>query len=285
MKNAPLNFFDYVKAAFHQKFKISALGFLPINKIALALGFVLGFGNPGFWFLTLAGELAYLGVMASNANYQKVVQSSQMEVNTEEWGQKQNQLLASLDSDGRDRYRRLLDQCAAIIRVAGTDNRHEFKDFRTSGLNQLVWMFLKLLSSKKKMTQIIKTTDLKSLENETKDLEEKLKLEPEGSPLCRSLQGTFDIQKRRLENLIKAKENLKVVEAELDRIEKQVTLLNEEASVSSDPDLLSVRLDNVMNSLSGTSDWMSKQSEIFGPDDSAMPDNLLQQNIKNRVQE
>ena len=87
--------------------------------------------------------------------------------------------------------------------------------------------------------------------------------EPETSPVYRSLKGTLDIQNRRLENRNRAEESLKVAENELDRIEKQVTLITEETTVSSDPEVLSVRLDGVIQSLQGTTQWMSEHGEFF----------------------
>lgn len=285
MANQSLNFFDYVKAAFNQKANVPGLGHLPVNKILLGLGFVLGIGNPGFWFLTAALEMGYLWFMSTNRNYQKIVESSRLTLKTEAWGQKQSQILAALDPESMSRYHRLLDKCSSIIKAASNDGR-DVDDFQTSGLNQLIWMFIKLLSSRKKMNHIIATTSLPDLEKEIDELTNKITAEPENSALARSLQGTLDIQKRRQENLIKAKENLKVVEAELDRIEKQVTLLNEEASVSSDPEMLSMRLDSVMNSLSGTSKWMSEQSELFGMiEESTMPEALLHHSLQKKQAE
>jgi len=88
----------------------------------------------------------------------------------------------------------------------------------------------------------------------------------------------LEIQQRRLENLVKAEESLRVIDAELDRIDKQVILLHEEASVSSDPDLLSVRLDGVMKSLQGTTEWMVQHNELFGSlEEQSIPKNLIEQ--------
>jgi len=283
MADQPLGFFDYVKAAFNQEVNFPGLGHLPLNKILLGTGFVLGLANPGFWFLTLGLEVLYLWGMSSNPNYQKLVAISKKQVKDEAWEQKQYSLLSNLDQDSRGRYHRLLDKCAAIIKISGTE-KNKIYDYQSAGLNQLVWMFLKLLSSRRKMENMLSGTSRETVENEIRDLSAKIANEPEGSALQRSMQGTLEIQKRRLENLIKAKENLRVVEAELDRIEKQVTLLNEEASVTSDPDLLSVRLDNVMTSLSSTSQWMSEQGDMFG-EDISMPKNLLNRSIQERQKE
>lgn len=279
---AKQGFFNYVKAAFNWKVNIPGMGHFPLNKLLLGAGIVLGIGNPGFWFLTLALEVGYLWGLSSNKRFQRMVDMGTEVKSTRRWDQRQEHLLENLPPDDRERYYQLLDRCAAIIKLVSADE-HNLGDMRVTELNQLAWMFLKLLGSRKKINFIIATTSPEELEKEIKEFEAKLANEKEGSPLHRSLQGTLDIQNRRLENLLKAQDSMKFVEAEMDRIEKQVTLLNEEASVSSDPEMLSMRLDSVMTSLSGTSQWMSEQSEYFGMlEDESMPSDLLQKTIQKR---
>lgn len=289
MATTDLNFFDYVKAAFHQKGHIAGLGLMPVNKMMLTAAVVLGIWNPGFWFLGIAGEALYLWLMASNKNYQKVVQGTRISQQKVVWGEKQFQLLQSLDGPSRERYQRLAENCASILRITGGDLRDPEainKDLRIAGLNKLLWMFSKLLSSRLRIEAIISRTSTEELEAEIQQVSKKMAAQPETSPLRRSLQGTLDIQKRRLDNLLRAIESLEVVKAELDRIEKQVALLKEEASVSSDPELVSIRLDGVMDSLSGTSQWMSEQDELFGSmEESSMPDQLLYKPLREKQAE
>ena len=284
-----MKFFDYVKAAFNQKADINGLGPMPVNKLLLFAAAVLGFVNPGFWFLGIAGEVLYLSMMASNKNYQKVVQGSMLGDQKVMWNEKQARILKGLDGPSHQRYDRLVENCSGILKITGSDTSDPDsaeKDLRISGLNRLIWMFLKLLSSRLSVNAIIARTKEEELEREIRELSEKVTAEPDSSPLQRSLKGTLDIQERRMENLRKAKESIKVIEAELDRIEKQVTLLKEEASVNSDPELVSVRLDGVMDSLSGTNRWMSEQSEIFGfLEESTMPDELLSKPEKRKLTE
>jgi len=284
-----MKFFDYVKAAFNQKANINGLGPMPVNKLLLFAAAVLGFVNPGFWFLGVAGEVLYLSMMASNKNYQKVVQGSMMGDQKVMWTEKQARILKGLDGPSHQRYDRLVENCSGILKITGSDTSDPDsaeKDLRISGLNRLIWMFLKLLSSRLSVNAIIARTKEEELEREIRELSEKVTAEPDSSPLHRSLKGTLDIQERRMENLRKAKESIKVIDAELDRIEKQVTLLKEEASVNSDPELVSVRLDGVMDSLSGTNRWMSEQSEIFGfLEESTMPDELLSKPERRKLEE
>lgn len=279
MATTELNFFDYVKAAFHQKGHIPGMGLMPVNKMLFTAALVLGIWNPGFWFLGIAGEMLYLWLLASNKNYQKVVQGTKLSQQKAAMGEKQFQLLQRLDPSSRERYQRLAGNCFSILKITGgdlPDPETVQKDLRVSGLNKLLWMFSKLLNSRLRIEAIISRTSTKELEEEIQEISQKMTKQPETSTLRRSLQGTLDIQKRRLDNLLKAKESLEVVDAELDRIEKQVALLKEEASVSSDPELVSIRLDGVMDSLSGTSQWMSEQDELFGSmEESTVPDQLL----------
>ena len=292
MAATDLNFFDYVKAAFNQKADIAGLGPMPVNKMLLFAAAVLGIWNPGFWFLGIAAEALYLWLMASNKNYQTLVRASFLNQQREIWGGKQARVLRSLDPPSHERYDRLVDNCSGILKITGSDPYKPgdpgtpVKDLRVSGLNRLMWMFLKLLSSRLRIKAIISATSAQELETEIREISQKMAKEPESSPLRRSLEGTLDIQKRRLDNLLKAKDSLKVIESELDRIEKQANLLREEASVSSDPGLLSVRLDGVMDSLSGTSQWMSEQNELFGfLEERSMPDALIAKPEKRKLKE
>jgi len=84
------------------------------------------------------------------------------------------------------------------------------------------------------------------------------------TPLARSLQGTLDIQVKRLESLTKARSTQEVIEAELDRIEQQVRLLREESAVTSGPEGMSSRLDAITATLGETSKWMDQNAEILG---------------------
>ena len=62
----------YLKAAFLVGVEVPALGRLPVNALAAAGFFILGFGHPGFWFLGLAAEAAIVPTLAFNKRFQNV---------------------------------------------------------------------------------------------------------------------------------------------------------------------------------------------------------------------
>jgi len=279
MPKPQLSYFDYVKAAFNWRVLVPGLGNLPLNKwLLVGLG-IIGFGNPGFWFLGAAAEFGYLFYLSTNPRFQRIVELTGQEVKQEEWGERIARLTAGLDKASMQRYRRLIDNCQAIVRNSGQLAAGQAADdLRAGGVNQLAWMFLKLLHSRLRINQILEQTSRQEIEKEVKEITARLTKEQESSAIYRSIQGTLEIQQRRLENLVKAEESLRVIDAELDRIDKQVILLHEEASVSSDPDLLSVRLDGVMKSLQGTTEWMVQHNELFGSlEEQSIPKNLIEQ--------
>jgi SpoVK/Ycf46/Vps4 family AAA+-type ATPase len=200
-----------------------------------------------------------------------------LEQNKTAWAEKQVQLLSTLDKGSQDRYHNLARACVGIIQNAENNPGVQvLEGIRSGDLNQLLWIFLKLLNSRKKINQILSQTSPEQLDREIKGLTDKLTKESEGSPVFRSLQGTLEIQKRRLENFLKAEESFKVAESELDRIEKQVILITEETTVSSDPEVLSGRLEGVVQSLQGTTKWMTEHGEYFGSlDTEPVPGDLL----------
>ncbi|MCU0606360.1 MAG: hypothetical protein MUF78_02790 [Candidatus Edwardsbacteria bacterium] len=284
MANSALNFIDYVRAAFRWRVRVPGLGHLPLNILAVAGFAILGFGNPAFWLLGLAGEVAYLLWLAGSERFQKLVQGTQILRQRALWQARQDNIYANLDGTSQGRYRRLLQDCALILKNTETlAVKPGSEDLRSGGLNQLIWLFLKLLYSKIKIRDITEQVSRGELEADIAKLSAKLSRESENTAIFRSLQGTLEIEKKRLENLVKADDSLTVIDAELDRIEKQVTLLREEASIASDPDTVSVRLDGVMQSLQGTNKWIAEHNELFGGlDESEMPRNLLEASLKQR---
>ncbi len=261
-----LTFWDYVKEAFHRRAQLPLLGMMPANKMALAAFAVLGLANPGFWFLGAGLEVAYLTWLAGSERFQKLVKAERLLEVQESWKERVHQSVARLSEEGRDRYRRLLGQCRRILGISETfdgDSLGNFRDMRARSLNQLLGIYLRMLTSKEVIKANVVGLDREKLQEEARKLEKRLAETSDEGPLARSLQGTLDIHRRRLENLDRAGDSLKVIDAELDRIEKQVELIREESAVSGKPELLSTRLDAVTSAMSETTRWMDQHSDFF----------------------
>ena len=85
-----------------------------------------------------------------------------------------------------------------------------------------------------------------------------------GEDLRKSLTGQIEILQQRLEKRREAAEKLVFLEAELARIEQQVDLLREQAVLSTDPEVVSQRIDQIATTLGGTNQWIRDQQKIYG---------------------
>jgi hypothetical protein len=272
MATGELSFWDYVRAAFHWKTAVPLLGRMPLNKLALAGFAILGFGNPGFWLLGVGLEAAYLLMLAGNPRFQNLVGGMRMLEMKESWAERQQDILERLDRKDRERYERLVEQCRAIVRTEDGSNVGEgIAGLKSEGLNQLLGISLKLLTMRSRILETLSKTRSEDLQADIDQLNKKIVSEKEDSPVRRALQGTLEIQQTRLANLNKSLENLKFTETELERIEKQVSLISEEIAVSRDPEQWSVTLDGVVKSIQGTSRWVADNSALFDSMESSTP--------------
>jgi len=82
--------------------------------------------------------------------------------------------------------------------------------------------------------------------------------------LRRSLEGQIEILEQRIEQRRQAENKLTYIDAELARIEEQVELIREQAALSTDPELLSRRIDEITATLGGTGQWIRDQQRVYG---------------------
>ena len=268
MSAGPLGFWDYVKAAFHRRVRVPLLGAMPANKMAIGVFAVLGIANPGFWLLGAAGELAYLSFLASNERFQKLVNGERLMVAQRGWEDRIHGAVARLGADSQQRYRRLLAQSRAVLGLSEAlddDSLGSYRDMRSRNLNQMLWIFLRLLASREVIEENAARVDLGALDWEIEGLEARIRERDseKDATLIRSLEGTLAIQRKRRENRSQAEDNLAVIDAELERIERQVELIREESAISGKPEALSARLDAVTTTMSDTNRWIDDHADFF----------------------
>lgn len=264
MAGEPFSYWDYVKAAFWKPVRSRIFGALPLTHMILAGCGLLGFFNPGFWLLGAAGLVALIGGRSASARFQKLVDAERIAAKAEGAEERMQKAYERLQPASQTRYRALVMTCREILGLGGGIDERQVTDFRAGNLNQMLWLFLRLLSSREAIQDTLARVDRRQLEAGIESLKKRLEgvADPEGA-LARSLKATLEIQEKRLANLETATNNLAVIDAELDRIEQQVRLVREESAISGSPDALSSRLDSVSATLSETSRWMDQHAELF----------------------
>lgn len=260
------SFGEYMKEAFGWRWRVPLLGRMPLNAIAIASFVVAGIANPGFWLLGIALEVAYVMGLASSERFQKLVQGQRLLAQKETYEEKMARSFSRLSAQSKARYQRLYESCGRALGISEMieDDLGSARDLRSGGLSQLLAIFLRLLTSRELMEQTVARVDRRQLEAEIQQLEQKVAKEAPDSPLHRALQGTLDIQKKRIENFQKAEQSKALIDAELERIEQHVVLIAEETAMTGNAQGLTDRLDSVTSALSETNRWLEQNAALFG---------------------
>lgn len=257
-------FLDYVTAAFNAR----PLGmFVAPNWVGLAAFGLLGIANPGFWVLGAGLELGYLLTLATNPRFQRVVSSRPLASARAEWNARIERLRGRLNDEDRGRFAALSARCASIIDLqthGGAETPHGIET-QADSLGRLSWMFLRLLVARSMILQVVdEGEDVQLLERRRASLERQARDDHAPSDLRRSIQGQLEILEQRIEQRGEGEKKLAYIDAELSRIEEQVELIREQAALSTDPEILSRRIDEIAATLGGTGQWIRDQQQVYG---------------------
>ena len=257
-------FLDYVTAAFNAR----PLGmFVAPNWVGLAAFGLLGIANPGFWVLGAGLELGYLLTLSTNARFQRAIASRPLNASRAEWNQRIDRLRSRLSLEDRERFAALSQRCASIIdlQTHGGAETPQGIEAQADSLGRLSWMFLRLLVARGVILHVMDEGEHESgLDDRKRALERQARDESLPAELRRSLTGQIDILTQRLEQRAQADKKLAYIDAELARIEEQVELIREQAALSTDPEILSRRIDEIAATLGGTGQWIRDQQQVFG---------------------
>jgi hypothetical protein len=186
------------------------------------------------------------------------------------WRERLYDLLRQLPPEDQQRYRALQHRCESILehQARGSALPPGLQE-QGDGLGRLVWIYLRLLLTRESIRKIVRESATSSedgvqLEGRIAKLQEQLKQPSLSEDLRKSLSGQIEILQQRLAKREEAAEKLVFLDAELTRIEQQAELLREQAVLSTDPEVVSQRIDQVTTTLGGTNQWIRDQQKIYG---------------------
>jgi hypothetical protein len=257
-------FFDYLTAAFNAR----PIGmFVAPNWIGLAAFGLLGVANPGFWVLGAGLELGYLLTLATNKRFQQTVTARPLSAARDEWNQRIQRVLGRLDATDRKTYDAFSERCRSIIdlQLHGATEPPQGLEAQAEGLGRLSWMFLRLLLAHRTIGNVMGGAHNDAeLQRKIASLERQQTQTGLSEELARSISGQLDILRQRLQQRTDGDRKLAYIEAELERIQQQVELIREQAALSTDPELLSRRIDEITATLGSTGQWIRDQQQVYG---------------------
>ncbi len=240
--------FRYVKAAFLSRVDIPGLGRIPANILGvIGFGF-LGLVEPSLWLLGTGLETLFLFTLSTNGRFQKVVDAADLRLDDSDAAQKRHRLISSLPNEDQQRLAMLTSKCYRVGEIYRTQQAEEFT-IAAGGdaLERLKWVYVKLLVARHNLVANTAGDSEPGLRSKTAALEADLQKSPRDTPLYQSRAATLAILKERLTNFQRRQEALQEIESDLTRIEAQVDLMLENASIQGKPQTLSLDLELATN--------------------------------------
>jgi len=256
----------YLKSAFLVTVDVPSLGRVPVNVLGAAAFGILGFAQPAFWLLGLAIEAAIIPTLAFNPRFQKVVEAQSLQLSQGDADQKRAVLVKLLETSAQQRLWGLAKKCDQVLDVFRSQQAEDYIiDSNDQALKNLEWVYLKLLVARHHLLSPSSETE-QSLEKKIQELENDLKDGEETESLRQSKTATLNILKKRQATMRQKKQTLEEIESDLTRIDNQVDLILENATVQGKPQTISADIELASDLLGGS---------IFGEDESAI--NVLDQ--------
>jgi hypothetical protein len=262
---APTKFGAYVKAAFKNHW----------NLLAVSAGTAFAFlsGRPDIALPILAaGELAYLATTAGHPRFQHHVDKVLGKIEQKHGGaassQRFQELHDGLDEASRERFDSLAARCAALGTLEGPSDALARE--QVTGVNKLLWVYLKLLHTRMKLGRFLATTDGREMDRADDEARRRLAALPmEGGDAVverkrKSLEDTLVTLAARKENLRRARENHELVELELARIASKLSGVVELAANRQDPAALTSEVDDAARSVVSTEQMMGELQMFTG---------------------
>ena len=241
---------------------LPGIGRLPVNVLAVAAATALGFVEPSVWLLGAGLETAFVFALAFNPRFQKIVDGRRLLASESQASDQQQQLIRSLAATARRRYDDLASQCGRAIGIYQSADADEFVlESNRHALNNLQWLYLKLLVAQQNLTAHFGDEDDKSLQRKIAEIEAELKNMPESGTLAKSKTATLEILRQRVNVLHNREQTLKEIDSDLTRIEEQISLIVENASLQGKPQAISSEIELATDLVSGS---------IFGGAESAV---------------
>ena len=257
MKDTRIN---YTKEAFLNPIN---LGFLIV---AMLTAFFLSGFEPGtnlVLIMTAATELIYLGMMPRNERFRRVVRSRRAAEHAKPPSSKEIFQLLSRPSQRRYvRLKKLEKDIASNYRKLSYATQG-LLDSHLGKIEGLLDSYLNMLYQKERYD----SSNQDGAEGEVLRAISKIRKDmAEDSQKVRSIkERRLHILEQRLERFKKSRENLDVIEAQIETIEDVVKYIHEQSLTLRNPDEITFQLDTLLSEVEETEATIEEVGEIFTP--------------------
>ncbi len=271
----------YILAAFNAR----PLGMpIPPNWFGLATFALLGgFVSSGFWLIGLGLEITYLAWLSRHSRFRTLVDKTGKVTDSD--AADYTRLLSRLTPADQNQQKQIETRSAGII-----DHLQQVgaMSMQITMLTQLCGLHLRLLDARGQLTTVVKggLQENAGLKAQQDHLKWRLENDTLDDALRRSLEQQLAVIGERLTTHADAEKRLELVNAEIERIRHQVSLIHEQALLSTDAESITGSIDVLTASLNKAGDLLQDQRAWMTDmdDPGNMPvSGMLKQAARNRM--
>lgn len=255
-------FLTYLGAAFNAR----PLGMpLPPNWVGLAAAGLLGLVNPGFWLIGAGLELGYLLALTSSTRFRATADAAHLQAASGTWESKRAALIERLPADERKRQEALEERCRAVLTHGQDGDEATLDGAQAESLAQLAWVHLRLLLSRNRLDRVVSEAEPPAeVAKRIRDLQKRIADPSTSEGLKNSLASQLEILNSRQASHTSVRDQLALIDAELERLRQQVELVREQTALSADASGASRTIDALGATLGETTRWLSDQRQVLG---------------------
>jgi hypothetical protein len=249
------NFLEYVKAAFRIPGNIMFFG-------GALIGAAFSPDPLAFGALVVAAEGAYLGMLTALPKFRLGIDARIAGAKAAEpaapadW----RAIATGLPAASAARFSRLRSRClemrrlANVVQSADKQTADVVGSLRTSGLDQLLWGFLRLLRQHAALSQLLTQLDPAALKERLAEIDRGLAsaTAAKDERMIASYTARRETAQARVDYHDRTEKDANFLAAELDRVEDKILALSEMAVNQHDPEVLSAEIDAAATSMQAT---------------------------------
>ena len=242
----------YLSEAFWARPSLAGVGRVPWNALCVAGAAILGSGEHAIWLAAAGLETIYLYALVTNVRFQHWVDAKRLQ--EMQSGRSRTPAAAPmLDETQRRRVSELERKCATIEQLYRDAHEEDFLyDANRDALRKLTSLYARLLVAQRNLQSLDVTSRDADLRTSISAIEAELRDGSMSGGLRDSKTATLAILNQRLRNLHRRNESLAEIESDLTRIEQQIDLAVEDASLKGRPTAISADIDLVSYLLDGS---------------------------------
>lgn len=234
----------FLKAAFLVRPEVPFLGNVPVLALgALAIA-ALGFLHPGIWLLGAGAIGSAVVALSTSPRFRKLVDARDLAERSGAATDRRRELVGTLNPGSLERLASIQHRCRRVLDLYRTQNADEvLLQTSTDALDKLQWLYLRLLLSHQTLSAHDADASERTLRAEVARIQRDLGSERLTPTLRASLQATLELLTKRLESAAQRQTTLDEIESDLRRIETQVDLALDEATLNGRPVAISTNID------------------------------------------